>query len=564
MPICEISLLGTFGVRINGRAIPDRAWHHRRAAQLVKMLALADRHRLHRERVMDSLWPHLDADAAGANLRKAVHFARRAFGSDDAIGTTSEMIELWPGNAIVVDALRFERAASTLSDATGIAATAALYTGELLPEDRYAPWADEPRERLRLRLIHMFKRGALWERVLEIDPGDEEAHRALMQRALDTGDRSSAIRQFERLRERLRADLGMGPDAASVRLYEKALALEGREPPTLTDQARALLAWGIVHLNSGDLAEAERTAERARTIAIDAGLGREIGEASGLLGMIAHMQGRWKQLFHAEFIASVRRSPQIAASVFDAHLCLAEFSLCGPAGHQEIVGYAEELLVVAVKAGSVQGRALAELLLGEADLFADRLAAAEEHLRTAAALHEQTCAPSGQVVAMQRLAELFIARGQRWRANRLIRRALRLAQGERLAPHFVVRLNGTLIEATRDAVAAAASVSRADRALAGQSVCRPCSMGFRVAATMALARAGLIAEARRRLDEAERIAGMWPGGPWHAALWEARGVLRQAEGDREQAVALFKEAARRFANVDRPRDEARCRAAAGT
>jgi hypothetical protein len=24
---------------------------------------------------------------------------------------------------------------------------------------------------------------------------------------------------------------------------------------------------------------------------------------------------------------------------------------------------------------------------------------------------------------------------------------------------------------------------------------------------------------------------MWPGGAWHAALWEARGVLRQAEGD---------------------------------
>jgi len=56
---------------------------------------------------------------------------------------------------------------------------------------------------------------------------------------------------------------------------------------------------------------------------------------------------------------------------------------------------------------------------------------------------------------------------------------------------------------------------------------------------------------------------MWPDGAWHAAMWEARGVLRDAQGDRDQAAALFKEAAERFAAVGRPRDETRCRAEAG-
>jgi hypothetical protein len=55
---------------------------------------------------------------------------------------------------------------------------------------------------------------------------------------------------------------------------------------------------------------------------------------------------------------------------------------------------------------------------------------------------------------------------------------------------------------------------------------------------------------------------MWQGGPWLAAVWEARGVLRQAEGDRVQAAALFKEAAERFAQARWPVDEARCRAEA--
>jgi DNA-binding SARP family transcriptional activator len=43
-------LLGGFRVDVDGRAVPDTAWHHRRAAELVKLLALAPRHRLPADR----------------------------------------------------------------------------------------------------------------------------------------------------------------------------------------------------------------------------------------------------------------------------------------------------------------------------------------------------------------------------------------------------------------------------------------------------------------------------------------------------------------------------------
>ncbi len=75
-----------------------------------------------------------------------------------------------------------------------------------------------------------------WERVLELDPTDENAHRALMQRHLDAGDRREAIRQFERLRDALRDFLGVGPDRTTVAVYEKVLAMEGDEPPSLLTQ----------------------------------------------------------------------------------------------------------------------------------------------------------------------------------------------------------------------------------------------------------------------------------------------------------------------------------------
>lgn len=52
---------------------------------------------------------------------------------------------------------------------------------------------------------------------------------------------------------------------------------------------------------------------------------------------------------------------------------------------------------------------------------------------------------------------------------------------------------------------------------------------------------------------------MWQGGPWTAAVWEARGALRVAENNAAQAAAFFREAAEQFAAVERPVDEARCR-----
>jgi DNA-binding SARP family transcriptional activator len=562
---CAIDLLGAFSVVVDGNAVPGDAWRHRRAADLVKLLALAPSHRLHREQVMEALWPDLPLEAAAANLRKAVHFARRALGSERSIGTDAAMLTLFPGAEVEIDVERFEHAASQAlrsGDAGSCAAAAGLYRGELLPEDRYAPWSEEPRERLRLRYLRALKAGRMWERVLELDGTDEQAHRALMQAALEVGDRRAAIRQFERLRERLRADLGVGPEPASVALYERALAMQGQEPPTPADHTRVLLAWGLVHWNQGDLEEAERTAEEARALAVDAGLEREVGEASAILGLVASAQGRWKELFRSEFIQSVRRTPALAPFIFDAHLCLAEFSLHSIEGCEAIASLAGELLAVAEKAGSVQGQALATLLLGEVNLHSGRLEQAEGHLALAIELHERAKAPAGQSLSMQQLADVALARDQRWRAGRLLRRALRLAESSRLAPHMCVRIHGALVKAAPDPPRSVAAVHRADAALADRDVCPPCSMGFQVAATMAFARASDLRQARARLDAAERIAGMWQGGPWLAAIWEARGVLRRAEGDSVQATALFKEAAERFAEARWPLDEARCRAAA--
>jgi len=88
-------------------------------------------------------------------------------------------------------------------------------------------------------------------------------------------------------------------------------------------------------------------------------------------------------------------------------------------------------------------------------------------------------------------------------------------------------------------------------------------MGYLTSAATASARAGELDRARSFLAEAERIAGMWQGGLWTGAVWEARGILRQAEGEVEQARAMFREAAEAFARAGNQSDAARCLGAAG-
>jgi DNA-binding SARP family transcriptional activator len=97
----RVELLDGFRVFVDEREVPSESWRRSKAAGVVKLLALAPAHRLHREQVMDVLWPELAPSAAAANLRKALHYARRAVG-DDAIVSTGDVLAL-PADGLAVD-----------------------------------------------------------------------------------------------------------------------------------------------------------------------------------------------------------------------------------------------------------------------------------------------------------------------------------------------------------------------------------------------------------------------------------------------------------------------------
>ena len=162
----RIWLLGGFRVGVGSRTIPQDAWRLRKAAALVKLLALAPGHRLHREQVMDLLWPDSGRKAASNSLRKALHVARRIL--DPATGSRylvseDESLVLCPRGDLWIDVEAFEEAAATARRSAIPQPTGRRWSStpaSCLPEDRYEEWAEEPRRAVCGRLYLSLARRA--------------------------------------------------------------------------------------------------------------------------------------------------------------------------------------------------------------------------------------------------------------------------------------------------------------------------------------------------------------------------------------------------------------------
>ncbi len=234
---------------VGSRVVAEDSWRLRKAAALVKLLALAPTHRLHKEQAMDLLWPRLDPRAAANNLHRTLYSARRALEPDSAtesryLRLRGEQLQLCPGGLLWVDAGVFEEAAAKarrLRDPAAYRAAVDLYAGELLPADRYEAWAEERREGLRQQYLSLLLEMA-WlheepgpaiealERVVAEQPTHEGAHVGLMRLFARSGRREEALDQYERLRENLRRGLAGEPGVVGRGLRGEILA--DRYPPS--------------------------------------------------------------------------------------------------------------------------------------------------------------------------------------------------------------------------------------------------------------------------------------------------------------------------------------------
>jgi DNA-binding SARP family transcriptional activator len=245
-----INVLGGFSVRVDGVLTPSHGWGRRTAAALVKILALNPGHRMHREQMMDLLWPDESPDRCAPRLHKAAHFARQSAGRHDAIVLQDDLVWLFPGATITVDALRFEalaRVAVAENDAAVAREALDWYGGELLPQDRFEDWAADRRESLHLRRLDVLRVAGQWRDLAELDPTHEPAHVELMRQHLAVGHRLAAVQQYQRLERVLDRELGVAPGEPARRVLSQAA-------PSRVDELLSELA-GLVSRQTAVLAE---------------------------------------------------------------------------------------------------------------------------------------------------------------------------------------------------------------------------------------------------------------------------------------------------------------------
>jgi LuxR family maltose regulon positive regulatory protein len=246
----RIRTLGSFSLSRGDQEVRDRDWRSSKARQLFQLLITERGRALPRDRVLDALWPEMDQEPAANNLRVTVNRLSKALEPDRPDGAPPSFI-LQQGDTYsfniacdhYLDSVDFSTAVAEGQQAerrgqrsAAIAAyrrAISLYGGPYLPDNLYEDWTVVERERLamlfndaaiRLGTL-LLDEGAAHEviglawRVLETDRAHEDAYRLLMRAHATLGERSSALRIYERCVAVLREELGVEPLPETVALY---------------------------------------------------------------------------------------------------------------------------------------------------------------------------------------------------------------------------------------------------------------------------------------------------------------------------------------------------------
>ena len=250
-----VQTLGVFRVWYNGREIPPAAWRRDKALRLFQLLVTYRHNRslLTREKILGILWGDVPARSAANSLRVALSSLRQSFGvsaaSDEElvfIRRERNLLGFDMSAGVLVDADQFTlliKEARRLRQAEPDRAielyrqAADLYQGDYLEDCPYSDWAIEERERLLdLHLSAtedlatlLYQRGnfnqaaALCHHILDYDPLWEEAYRLLMSCHWRQGNRSLALRIYQRCVRRLKETLEVEPAPETQQLLQTIL-----------------------------------------------------------------------------------------------------------------------------------------------------------------------------------------------------------------------------------------------------------------------------------------------------------------------------------------------------
>lgn len=249
-----LCLLGRFEIVREGQKLRADEWPRRKAAALIKYLAIQKR--LVKDQAIDLFWPDSDFDSGANNLYRTLHDLRQTLNKSLGDGTSDLLFKFEDGvlslnESVWVDTLEFERlcSAPTKNQDEQIASlekALTLYQGDLLPDDLYTEWTLTPRESLRhryrdasLTLSALYREARQYDRIFSLlspllvnDKADEPVHRELMRAYALAGRRHDALRQYHTCVEALASELDFAPEPETSALYTQILNGELTSSPS--------------------------------------------------------------------------------------------------------------------------------------------------------------------------------------------------------------------------------------------------------------------------------------------------------------------------------------------
>jgi LuxR family maltose regulon positive regulatory protein len=248
----HVKTLGGFSITRGDQEVRDRDWRSSKARQLFQVLLTEHGRALPRDQVIELLWPDMDPEPAANNLRVTINRLSKALEPDRPEGVPptyviqySETYTLNMESDIEVDSHLFSAASEEGQQAaqrgqrqvaiTSLRRAVELYSGTYLPDCIYESWSEVERERLSmlfnetaLLLASLLLEdgqtheaiGLAW-RVLEFDRLNEEAYLLLMRAHATLGERSAALRLYERCAAVLREELDVEPLPETTAFYNQ-------------------------------------------------------------------------------------------------------------------------------------------------------------------------------------------------------------------------------------------------------------------------------------------------------------------------------------------------------
>ncbi|OKL37861.1 response regulator [Domibacillus mangrovi] len=236
----KIQCLGEFMVYCNNQPI---TWKTSKVRELFAFFTTHYNLPVHRDTIIDNLWPNIDYSKAKIQLHTTISYLRKSLASigySDVLLFSNECYVLQLNN-FHCDSLELEQLVDK-NELIGdhnigrFQAAVQSYYGDYMEKTDYQ-WAIVKARMLRDKLTLLLQRlidyytatHQLKERqyslilLLHYNPYSEKTLQQLMQHYYDTGNRGSAIKVFREFKERLLDELGILPDRITMELYAQII-----------------------------------------------------------------------------------------------------------------------------------------------------------------------------------------------------------------------------------------------------------------------------------------------------------------------------------------------------